>query len=253
MAEERFNIETPYGPVLKKIDLPNKTPGRPDIPLYYVDPCAVWTLLVAEVPWLWELLVELAASCRNAFSCLLFQDGATAGNLLHFAPAKAMEMWYMSLAEFGDIRLGHSDFWISLCAMRTQTVKEVAGGISHVASVLVQEIKKMSDGLMVQAPGGDSLYVWCRMGGFMLDESAQQGVFSFKGAAYIQFAVRNETVGCLHVCPLQCSCLSHAIRHWLLCLRSPCVSVSSYFHSNDHGYSFNLNVNAYFNLEKPVI
>ena len=179
--EQRLDVDTPYGKPLKSVDLPNANPGSPPVKLHYLCPLACWSLLVVLVPSLWPVLEAMARKFQHTFKLLLYNDGATAGNVLNFDPAKAMELVYISSEEF-EGRLSSIDAWCCICCIRTRRAKDIQGGLSRVASFLFEEAKKMGDQLMIQGPPGhEPLYVRVQMGCFISDEAAQHAVFSFKG------------------------------------------------------------------------
>ena len=100
--DERLDMDTPHGPLLRTTSFENASPGKPDIVVEYIDPRAVWTFLAQEVPVTWQLLTSLARDRGNAVRIILYEDGATTGNLLHNDPSKSMELFYFSFAEFSD-------------------------------------------------------------------------------------------------------------------------------------------------------
>ena len=107
-------------------------------------------------------------------------------------PAKAMELFYLSFDEFGPDRLQHIDFWVCICQVRKRVIREVAGGLSCVSSALLMELRKAMDGLRIQGPAGEALFVFCRLRGFLTDESAQQSIFLFKGLLYCVAPARDR-------------------------------------------------------------
>ena len=179
--EERVGKETPYGPVVKRVMLPAVRGGM--IPLYFLCPLGIWTWLAGEVPWLFvEVLAPLAEAFAHVFHVILYEDGATTGNLLSHDPAKAMELFYWTFEELGLSRLGHTDWWVCLASLRTQLANRVAGGLSHVSKVLLLELQKLTEGFTIHGPSGESLVLFGTFGGFMFDESAQMSIMHFKGA-----------------------------------------------------------------------
>ena len=180
--EERFSQHaTPYGKVFQTVELENVEVGKPPVALHFADPLAIWSVLAVEVPSLWNVLVGMAAA-STVWEWVFYSDGATAGNLLHFDPAKAMEVIYVSLRQFGN-RLHFVDSWACICCIRNQTLKHVRGGLATVVRVLLEKCQRASAQLMIQGPVGQAaLYVRVVMGYFISDESAQQHAMSFKGA-----------------------------------------------------------------------
>ena len=219
--QERLSRDTPYGSVIKQLWLLDNS-GKDTIPLFFLNPMGVLSFMAQEVPWFWDVLVAVANENENTLSIILYQDGATAGNLLHWEPAKATELFYLSFEELGAERLARTNFWIPFCSIRTKQARrvrleclrlglnllsvsayliwaprkapesgsasshlrasKVRGGLSHVTEMLLLELKCMSNSVLVQGPLPENkLQVWVRFGFFLSDESAQNGIFRFKG------------------------------------------------------------------------
>ena len=179
--EARFDQHaTPYGKVFQTVELENAKVGQPPVAVHFADPLAIWSVLAVEVPSLWDVLVGMAAA--TVWEWVFYSDGATAGNLLQFDPAKAMEMIYVPFRQFGS-RLHFVDSWACICCIRNQTLKHVRGGLATVVRVLLEKCQRASAQLMIQGPVGQAaLYVRAVMGYFISDEAAQQHVMCFKGA-----------------------------------------------------------------------
>ena len=124
----------------------------------------------------------MAAEFGHQLHVILYQDGATTGNLLSHDPAKAMELYYITFEELGNNRICMNDFWITFCLVRTRVVKTIRGGISAVTAALTLKLQEMADGIVVQGPRpNDKLHFFVNFGYFLSDESAQHNIFRFKG------------------------------------------------------------------------
>ena len=146
-----------------------------------MNPLGVWSFLAAEVPRFWDVLAAMRAQFQS-WGWILYQDGATAGNVLHNDPSKATELFHLSLDEFGPERLGCMDMWVCICAVRAQVLRQVRGGLSAVASMSLMELRASHGGFRIVGPQGQPLTVFCHMSACLSDEAAEQKMFTFKGA-----------------------------------------------------------------------
>ena len=189
--EERLDVTTPYGPLIKCVELENAQAGKPSVKVHYVNPLGVWSYLAATVPRFWDVLTAMLAQFQS-WTWILYQDGATAGNVLATDASKATEHFHLSFDEFGPERLGCIDMWVFVCAVRLRLLRQVRGGLSAVTSMLLMELRASAGGLRVVGPGDQPLTVPCGMGAALCDEAAEQMMFTFKGARSRR--IRSETM-----------------------------------------------------------
>ena len=195
--ETEVSMQTPHGELFKSFKLPNKTEGLPEVEIPYLDPAGSLSFLSSRVPWFYQVLKDTCGKFENALHVIIYEDGATTGNLLAHDPAKSMELWYFTFEEFGETRTSMCDFWVTLCVIRTRIVRQVRGGLSAVAKALLLRFREMSNGIVVQQ-GPERLHLFCTLAFFLGDESGLQHVFRFKGElfnVYVgRFARRSGTV-----------------------------------------------------------
>ena len=141
-------MDTPHGQAMRTLSMPNCDSDKPAIEVPYISIGAALSWLVAKVPWLWPVFVELANRTRE-LHLVMYQDGAATGQLLTFDPAKSLELWYVTIEELGVERTCICDWWITLCIVRARVLKQIRGGVSAMTAALMLQLRDMKNGICI--------------------------------------------------------------------------------------------------------
>ena len=99
-VEATFDQPTPYGAIFKWLTLPNVESGAPGIKVSYICPKAFLHWLVLQSPKGFQALQQASVG-RETLSLMIYNDGATCGNMLDVDQSKKMEVFYFSFLELG--------------------------------------------------------------------------------------------------------------------------------------------------------
>ena len=181
-TEKQF-LETPFGHVVKQLELPMapkpRGPIGQQVLVDYIDPPAYFFWLARERPELFRILAETSASCGGKFSLVIYNDGATCGNMMDVDAAKKLEVFTYSFEQLGEERLCCVDWRFWLCAVRETQVKTVDGGLSTVFAALLKVL--VGQRFTIQA-----ITFEFSVRHFVMDEMAEQACWGFKGHAALK-------------------------------------------------------------------
>lgn len=141
---------TSHGPVIKTVDLATKSGGI--MAVEYIDPPAYLAWLVSEAPRFWRELAPIARQHNGLLSLIVYNDGATCGNMLDVDQAKKCEVFTFSFLELGPARLCCTDWWFWLAAVRNNRVKEAECGLAALWAALLR-VRRVSVYTALRRPG----------------------------------------------------------------------------------------------------
>ena len=184
-------IETPYGPIVQDVQLELENGGR--MALKVVHPFAMLWLLFSTVNSFSSLLdariVDRPPSFDNPWSLALYSDEVTPGNVLAHEVKRKTQVVYMSFLELGPLALASEDAWMCITAKRSNTLKDVKGGMAQVFGAILKlmfpsEGTSMSDGgVTLQSARGTQLRFHARLAMFLQDGAAHKFTWHCKGDA----------------------------------------------------------------------
>ena len=126
-------IETPYGLLIQKLDLP-LIDGKV-YHWYMANPFALLWWLVQHLVYFRKFF---CANVRGEVGkVVLYEDEATPGNKLHWHNPREMLCWYWTLAQFPAWYRSRKHGWFVLGYIKTPILKTVVGGASGMAKQIL--------------------------------------------------------------------------------------------------------------------
>ena len=181
-ATARIARPTMNGPLLRTMEV-NRIGGG-TMKIEYAHPFALLAWMVSEIPQFAQVLRSMQSQIGNqTWNLLIYEDGATAGNVLKstaWARPRALELFYWSFLEMGFDRLCSEDYWFLALAVRTKRVDEVEGGLSTILRGLMHEFRRFKfEGCPL--PGLAS--VSADLSGILADGGGHQQLWGWVGAS----------------------------------------------------------------------
>jgi hypothetical protein len=75
---------------------------------------------------------------------IVYSDEVSPGNQLSHDNRRKLQCIYWSFFEFGPDALQHENAWFVLTAVRSQAIKALDGGMSHLVGALLQDVFLMT-------------------------------------------------------------------------------------------------------------
>ena len=178
-----------YGKLIKTVDLVGSDGSMVAIPIINV-----FSLIdgaYGQGGGYTALIDETLRTCPNSvdepWSILLYTDEIVPGNVLSHENKRKVTVVYMSILQFGAIRLSQECSWLTLACVRSSVLGTVKAGLSQLTKVVVKDLFQNTlvdlptGGLLLKGPNGNRQRLWLKLGGFVQDGLAHKQMFSIKG------------------------------------------------------------------------
>jgi len=186
-VEKDLAYETPYGKVLKEIDLP--LVGGAVFKWTVVCPLALLSWLAAYSSAFGEMMVKKLGACMpsmsHPWSIVMYLDECSPGNLLAIEHRRKAWQMYWGLSQLGSL-LNSEHHWFFFGALRTTIAAKVAGGVSGVARAMIKcffgDTHSFGMGITIQLKDRAYLLVG-KLVSVIGDEAALKQFWGVKGAS----------------------------------------------------------------------
>ena len=209
-TEAELNVDTPYGPLLKTIDVTQESGTV--APLLIVCPLAMLWRAVAQGGGFTQLVLDALRASPNSpetpWQLILYSDEVTPGRTLITDNRRKIWAVYWSLFEFGLHALCKENAWFCVVAKRTSEVMLIGGGISQVMGLVMKlffsEPHNLETcGFTLRLPDGNQFRIFVKMGFMIQDGDAHKRVHWCKGDTGMKlcmlcrnlFTEKSEVVG----------------------------------------------------------
>ena len=132
-------------------------------------------------------MAETPCNQAHPWSCVMYCDEVTPGNILRPDSGRKVHCFYMSFRELGPEVLCHSEGWLPIAVLRNTAVKTVRGKLSAAMRQLLRCLftgpsALQETGVLLRLPSGPQILV-AQLTNMLADESALKSVWGSKGAA----------------------------------------------------------------------
>jgi hypothetical protein len=189
--DEVTRAQTPYGTLHKVIQLPLPCGGKLD--LEYQAPLPMLHVAARKPGFARFLLERLRAKSPGRDSpwrLIVYSDEVSPGNQLSHDNRRKLQCIYWSFFEFGPDALQHENAWFVLTAVRSQAIKALDGGMSHLVGALLQDVFFDDSAHDISVAGCHVVFVdsqrgsiYANFGMKVADEAALKAVLLCKGAS----------------------------------------------------------------------
>ena len=117
---------------------------------------------------------------------ILYNDEATAGNVLSAAKELKAALFYLSFRELGSATLKQEDSWLPVGLVLHEQLERLSGNLSGYMRELVLQVfapLRLSDGFELSIAGETCRFKLAPSAYFLADNDAVRGTFLFKGSA----------------------------------------------------------------------
>ena len=182
---EHADAKTPYGRVLKTLQLPG------GVDFEYACPFALLhhlTVLSDSFAAIMERIVE--DSPAQTLTFVIYVDEMNPGNPYRPEKSRCLQCVYWVFAEFPEFLLSRTAAWPSLGFLKSSNAEELEGYMSefmgYVLKIFLPEDERKDSfarGVLIATPGGKRICLKASFGGFLADMKALTEIFCFKGAS----------------------------------------------------------------------
>ena len=173
---------TPNGSLFKRFSAPSVR--GPALHVLYADPASTLTVLAQAAPKFWAVFEKLS-HLQPPLGLVIYNDGATGGNVLDAQRGREAEMVYWTAIQLGDEFIADIDFWIPLVVAKTEALEDIDGGMTTIFSRVVTSFFGQTERFSCRVYYGAGVYIDLTFGlhAVLTDESAQASCLSTKGAS----------------------------------------------------------------------
>ena len=174
-VEAHAAVATPYGTVVRRLDL-----GIDDV-VEFIHPFALmWYLCSISKGFATMMRETVSNTTPGRCKWVLYNDGVVPGNPLRHDSGRKFEAFYWVIAEWPDYMLQRSLAWATFSLVRTTLVSKIAGGLSGLVRITMQQFERFNEGIQLPHPDGNFVFA-CDYGGFLADLEAHRAVMSWMG------------------------------------------------------------------------
>ena len=194
--DERINEDTPYGPLLQKLEL--RGVRSIIVPLMFVCPFALIYNAFYDCELFRDLVMACLVACPSSFetpwSLVLYSDEVVPGNQLSHNNHRKHWVIYYSFLEFGANVLSNELAWLTLTCKRSSLLAGAIGGISQAFKALIKHMFCGTNtfdksGLVLRHPNGQTYRIFAKLKMILQDGDAHKRVWLTKGDAGTKFCV----------------------------------------------------------------
>lgn len=186
--DEAVAVDTPYGPLIQSFKTDMQDGSQMELP--FCHPAAMLHHVSSQFSRVQQLLSRAVANHANSFSqpfrVCVYLDEVSPGNQLKINNKRKLWAVYWSVLEVGGYALSQEDNWFVLTSVRTETVGQMKGGLSHLFAHCLKLFAlpngSLRTGISVQLLHGSSTLCFS-IGMFLADEAAIKQCQENKGAS----------------------------------------------------------------------
>ena len=207
-AKRLFPADGPHGSVIREWSFQCKPEKRgrlvrhrPNETISYASPAATMTVMAQLSTPFWTALRGVLTGVVGPYGLLIYNDGVTGGNVLGVAK-REVEVVYWSLLQFGPERLSKGCFWLPMTLCRTSSHKTFEGGVATFFAAVMKSFfpqNQRTATFLVYGQQAERFPCEYELYATVVDESAQKGVNSCKGASG-----KIPCLSCSNCCSLDC-------------------------------------------------
>ena len=186
--EEACAVETPYGSLIQSFQAEMTDGSKLELP--FCHPAAILHHVSNVSSRVQHLLTKVAESHSNSlahpWTLALYFDEVSPGNQLKINNKRKLWAIYFSVMQFGGYELSQEDCWFVLTVVRSETVTQMKGGLSHLFLQCVKLFSlpngNLETGISLRLLHGTEMLCF-RIGMYLADESAIKLSQENKGAS----------------------------------------------------------------------
>ena len=186
--EEACAVETPYGSLIQSFQAEMTDGSKLELP--FCHPAAILHHVSNVSSRVQHLLTKVAESHSNSlahpWTLALYFDEVSPGNQLKINNKRKLWAIYFSVMQFGGYELSQEDCWFVLTVVRSETVTQMKGGLSHLFLQCVKLFSlpngNLETRISLRLLHGTEMLCF-RIGMYLADESAIKLSQENKGAS----------------------------------------------------------------------
>jgi len=188
-------LMTPYGPIVKHIQLLDESNASIDLPI--ACPFASITYALEEslgLRRLFELqLLQRSSTPEDPWTIVSYCDEVTLGNVMAMLISRRFHGFYWSFIELGAAALSNEECWFTLMIECSTIVNSLKGGLSACFAAAVKSFFKEGmhmkhGGITLSLDGGDVKF-FAELGAVLLDGGAHKYVWGARGDSASRFCI----------------------------------------------------------------